>query len=315
MINKDDSILLTGYTGFLGSHVLDELKRQGYTNVTGINSKGVNLVSQEATKEFFRKYRFKHIIGCHGRTGGIGANSLYPATFFYDNLMMTTNLLNENSDLKGKAIIIGTTCSYPAEATTPFKEECLLAGGLPEISNQAYALAKIMGLVQLQAMNKQFGLKYNYLLPANLLGPRDTFDRTRSHAIPAIISKVGDAMRNREKEIVLWGTGTATREFLDVRECARGIVLSLEKNKSLEPCNLGTGQEHSILSITQMICDDMGFEGEIKLDPSKPDGQKRRCLDVSRAKQEFGFESSYPLIRSIQDTVDYYLREGRYLCN
>ena len=240
--------------------------------------------------------------------GVIGANREHPGKFFYDNLMMGAQLMEAARQAKvEKFVAIGTICAYPKFTPVPFREENLW-NGYPEETNAPYGLAKKMLLVQAQAYREEYGLNAVYLLPVNLYGPRDNFDPKNSHVIPALIKKVADAKAEGRKYIEAWGTGKATREFLYVEDAAEGIILCTEKYNKPDPVNLGAGMEISIKDLLELICKLMGFQGEIRWDSSKPDGQPRRMLDTSRAEKEFGFKAKTDFKTGLKRTIDWYLK-------
>jgi GDP-L-fucose synthase len=238
--------------------------------------------------------------------GGIGANRENPGSFFYENLMMGVEMM-EQARRRGveKFVAIGTVCAYPKFTPVPFKEDDLWTG-FPEETNAPYGLAKKMLLVQAQAYRKQYGLNAIYLLPVNLYGPRDSFDTERSHVIPALIKKCLDAVENSKRCIEVWGTGLASREFLYVVDCASAIVRATHYYDSEEPVNIGSGREISIRDLTVLIAKLTGFRGEIVWDSAKPDGQPRRCLDVSRAERAFGFRAATDFVEGVRATIDWY---------
>ncbi|MBT9132859.1 MAG: GDP-L-fucose synthase [Firmicutes bacterium] len=265
----------------------------------------------EAVKRLYRDAKSEVVIHLAARVGGIGANMKNPGSFFYENLMMGVQMM-EQGRLCGveKFVAIGTICAYPKFAPIPFREEDLWAG-YPEETNAPYGLAKKMLLVQSQAYRQQYGFNSIYLLPVNLYGPGDDFDPEYSHVIPALIKKVFDAMDNNERHIVVWGTGKATREFLYVGDAAEGIVLATEKYNKPDPVNLGAGFEISIKSLVELMCELTGFDGEIIWDTSKPDGQPRRCLDTSKAKKEFGFKAKTSFREGLKKTIEWYAIKRR----
>ncbi|MCI0353749.1 MAG: GDP-L-fucose synthase, partial [Acidobacteria bacterium] len=241
--------------------------------------------------------------------GGIGANRLNPARFFYENLIMGVQLLDE-AHLRRveKFVAVGTVCSYPKFTPVPFREEDLW-NGYPEETNAPYGLAKKMLLVQAQAYRQQYGFPAIYLIPVNLYGPRDHFDLESSHVIPALIRKCVEARRDRQPTITAWGTGSATREFLYVADCAEGILLAAELYDKPEPVNLGSGQEISIRELVARVARLSGFEGEVVWDPSKPDGQPRRRLDTSRAEREFGFRARIGLEQGLRQSIEFFVTQ------
>jgi GDP-L-fucose synthase len=244
--------------------------------------------------------------------GGIGANRLNPGRFFYDNAIMGIQLMEE-ARLVGvsKFVAVGTICSYPKHTPVPFSEDALW-DGYPEETNAPYGLAKKMLLVQAQAYRQQYGLNAITLLPVNLYGPGDNFDPESSHVIPALIRKAVEAQESGRDYIEVWGTGSASREFLFVRDAARGIALATEHYDSPEPVNLGSGREITIRHLTEMICEVCGFKGEIRWDATKPDGQPRRCLNTERARREFGFAATTDFREGLGETVAWYTRERKF---
>ncbi|MDD4083249.1 MAG: GDP-L-fucose synthase [Sphaerochaetaceae bacterium] len=299
-------ITLTGGNGFLGSFVLEELKKQGAKNIFVPSSKEYDLTTFEACKKVAKDSDI--IIHLAAKVGGIGANQEHPGDFFYDNLMMGVQLI-EQARLANveKFVAIGTICAYPKFTLVPFKESDLW-NGYPEETNAPYGLAKKMLLVQLQAYKQQYGFNGIYLLPVNLYGPRDNFDPNSSHVIPALIRKISEAKKNNSPSITVWGDGSASREFLFVKDAAKGIVLATKYYNKTDPVNLGSGNEITIKNLVELLCELMGFDGEIIWDKSKPNGQPKRCLEVSKAKKEFDFEATTNLREGLKETIDWYLK-------
>lgn len=299
-------ILITGGAGFLGSHVVDELGRAGCKQLLVFRSNEYDLRNPAETARLFRDKRPQIVIHLAAVVGGIGANRENPGKFFYDNLMMGVEVI-EQARLHNieKVVAIGTVCAYPKFTPVPFREEELW-NGYPEETNAPYGIAKKMLLVQAQAYREQYGLNSIYLLPVNLYGPGDSFDPEKSHVIPALIKKCFDAMHSGADHIEVWGTGTASREFLYVEDCARAIVLATQHYEKPEPVNLGAGREISIRDLVELICELSGFRGEIRWDPSKPDGQPRRCLDVTKAQREFGFRAETDFRAGLHNTIEWY---------
>lgn len=300
-------VIVTGGAGFLGSFVVERL-RQKNANVFVPKIEDYDLRKDKDIKMMFDDFPADMVIHLAARVGGIGANMDNPAVFFYDNLIMGAHLLEE-SRLRGisKFVIIGTICSYPKFTPVPFKEEEFW-NGYPEETNAPYGLAKKMLTVQSQAYRQQYGFNSITLLQVNLYGPRDNFNPQTSHVIPALIKKCFYAIKNKEKQIVVWGSGKPTREFLYVEDAARGILLASEKYNKSEPVNLGSGFEISIKDLAALIAEYTGFKGEIIWDKTKPDGQPRRCLDVSKAKKEFGFRAEVNFEEGLKRTIDWYRR-------
>lgn len=303
---KDKSVVVTGGAGFLGQAVVRLLQQRGCRQIFIPRSREYDLRNSAAIGRMLKKARPDVIVHLAAVVGGIGANRENPGKFFYDNIMMGVQLIDQAyRSGAAKFVAIGTICAYPKFTPVPFKEEDLW-NGYPEETNAPYGLAKKMLLVQSQAYRQQYGFNSIFLLPVNLYGPGDNFSPESSHVIPALIKKCFDAKREASSHIVVWGTGRATREFLYVDDAARGIVLAAEKYDKAEPVNLGAGFEVSIKDLTQKIVRLMGFKGKILWDASKPDGQPRRCLDTSRAKKEFGFEAKIMLEDGLKRTIRWY---------
>ena len=303
-------ILITGGAGFLGTSVVSELKRLGCRDPIVFRSRDYDLRNAGETARLFQDTQPEIVIHLAAVVGGIGANRVNPGRFFYDNLMMGVNVLEQaRLDQLEKVVAIGTVCAYPKFTPVPFREEDLW-NGYPEETNAPYGIAKKMLLVQAQAYRQQYGLNAIYLLPVNLYGPGDSFDPEKSHVIPALIKKCCDAMDSRADHIDVWGSGTASREFLYVDDCARAIVMATQRYDKPDPVNIGAGSEISIRALAESICELCGFRGEIRWDPTKPDGQPRRCLDVSKAEQEFGFLARTSFREGLLKTISWY-REHR----
>ncbi len=299
-------VCVTGGAGFLGSFVVEKLRERGATEIFVPRKRDYDLVQHEAVVRLLEEARPDVVIHLAAHVGGIGANRLHPAEFFYDNLMMGVQLMHE-SWKRGvqKFVAIGTVCAYPKYTPVPFKEDDLW-NGYPEETNAPYGLAKKMLLVQAQAYRQQYGFNAIYLLPVNLYGPRDNFDLETSHVIPALIRKMIEAQERGEKQVVLWGDGSPTREFLYVEDAAEGIVLATERYDGPEPVNLGSGQEIAIKDLAELIAKLTGFSGEIVWDTTKPNGQPRRALDTSRAKKYFGWEAKTPFEEGLRRTIAWY---------
>jgi GDP-L-fucose synthase len=308
---SDLRVLVTGGAGFLGSCVVENLRRKGCKDIFVPRSKDYNLVDNDAVKRVYRDAQPDLVIHLAATVGGIGANQAHPGSFFYDNLMMGVQMMEQGRALGiRKFVALGTVCAYPKYTPVPFKEEDLW-NGYPEETNAPYGLAKKMLLVQAQTYRQQYGLNAIYLLPANLYGPRDNFDPRSSHVIPAIIKKCLDAMDNGDRSIEVWGTGRATREFLYVEDAAEGITLAAQHYNGTEPVNLGAGFEITIRDLVSLIVKMTGFKGEIVWDKTKPDGQPRRMLNTTKAENYFGFKVKMPFEEGLRKTIDWYREQVR----
>ena len=310
---NNQKILLTGGAGFLGSYVVEELLEQGAdkNKIFIPRSSGYDLRKMDDCEKVVKDQDI--VIHLAASVGGIGYNREHPAELFYDNLMMGTQLM-ERARLAGvkKFVAIGTICAYPKHTPVPFNEADLWTG-YPEETNAPYGLAKKMMLVQAQAYRDQYDFNAIYLLPVNLYGPRDNFNPDSSHVIPALIKKFVKAKESKSPQVSVWGTGNATREFCHAKDAARGIVLATMHYDGFEPVNIGSGSEISILNLANIIKESVGFEGEVVWDINKPDGQPRRCLKVSRAKDLFNFESNISFNDGIRETVEWYIANTKQL--
>ncbi|MFJ9497454.1 GDP-L-fucose synthase family protein [Brevibacillus centrosporus] len=303
---RDKTIMVTGGAGFLGSHVVERLRNEGCQRIIVPRSREYDLRNPQAIRELLTKAAPDLIIHLAASVGGIEANRKNPGSFFYDNLSMGIHLM-EAARLCNveKFVACGTICSYPKFASVPFQEEDLW-DGYPEETNAPYGLAKKMLLVQSQAYRQQYGFNSIFLLPVNLYGPRDNFDLETSHVIPALIRKCLEAKQQNKDHITVWGTGKVTREFIYVEEAAEAIVLASEHFDGEQPVNIGTGEEITIRALAELIAEETGFAGEFRWDSEKPDGQPRRCLDVRKAKDYFGFESKVSLKEGLRKTIHWY---------
>ena len=305
-LTKSDRIVVTGGGGFLGGFVLDQLASRGYADVVPVRKKDYDLTCEADVERLYESLKPQAVVHLAAEVGGIGANRENPGRFFFANMAMGLHLI-EAARQRGlkKFVQVGTICAYPNLTPVPFNEKDLW-NGYPEVTNAPYGVAKKALLVMLQGYREQYKLNGVYVLPVNLYGPRDNFDLHSSHVIPALIRKCVEARRRGDNEIQAWGTGSASREFLYVEDCAEGIILSMEKYESPEPMNLGSGREISIRDLTTLVARLCRFEGKIVWDPSKPDGQPRRCLDVSRAKREIGFTAGTSLEEGLRKTIAWY---------
>jgi GDP-L-fucose synthase len=303
---NNKKVVVTGGVGFLGNFVVQKLKDHGATDIFIPTIEEYDLVTPEAVERLFNNVKPDVIIHLAAHVGGIGANREHPAEFFYDNLMMGVQLIHQawKHDVQ-KFVAIGTVCAYPKFTPVPFKEDDLW-NGYPEETNAPYGLAKKMLLVQSQAYRQQYGFNSIFLLPVNLYGPGDNFNLETSHVIPALIRKCIEAQAKGDKELVVWGDGSPTREFIFVEDAAEGIVIATEKYDGQEPVNLGSGYEISIKDLAGMIARLTGFNGTITWDTSKPNGQPRRCLDITRAHSFFGFRASVNFEEGLRRTIEWY---------
>jgi len=304
---KNKKVIVTGGAGFLGSFVLEQLRASGCNDIFIPIIEEYDLRREADIIRMYRQFPADMVIHLAAAVGGIGANQANPGSFFYDNLIMGIQLI-EQARLHNipKFVAIGTVCAYPKYAPVPFKEEDIW-NGYPEETNAPYGLAKKMLLVQSQAYRQQYGYNSIFLLPLNLYGPRDNFRPDSSHVIPAIIKKCVEAKRAGEGSITLWGTGSASRGFLYVEDAARGVLLAAERYNKSDPVNLGTPQEIKVKDLVEIIARLTGYKGAIVWDKTKPDGQPRRCLDITKAKKEFGFLAQTDFESGLKKTIDWYI--------
>lgn len=299
-------VVVTGGAGFLGGYVIEGLRQRGCEQILVPKVEEYDLVDSADVVRMYEDMRPDVVIHLAAVVGGIGANREHPGEFFYKNLMMGVQLI-EQARLRGieKFVAIGTICAYPKHCPVPFREEDLW-NGYPEETNAPYGLAKKMLLVQSQAYRQEYGFNSIYLLPVNLYGPGDNFDPATSHVIPALIKKCIDAIDSGADAIECWGTGQVSREFIYAADAAEAILLATERYDGPEPVNIGTGTEISIKDLAEKIAELTGFTGQIRWDPSKPDGQPRRCLDVQKAKSYFGFQAATDFSTGLRNTIDWY---------
>lgn len=303
-------VIVTGGAGFLGSFVVERLRERGCREVIVPRSKEHDLRDRDAILRLYREVRPHIVLHLAAVVGGIGANRANPGRFFYDNAIMGLQLIEYARQFEvEKFTAVGTICAYPKFTPVPFREDDLWEG-YPEETNAPYGLAKKMMLVQAQSYREQYGFNAIYLLPVNLYGPRDNFDLETSHVIPALIRKCVEAKESGRDEIVLWGDGSPTREFLYVEDAAEGLLLATERYDGSLPVNLGTGQEIAIRDLARLIAEETGFSGKIVWDTSKPNGQPRRCLDTRRAEELFGFRAQTDFREGLRRTIAWY-RESR----
>ncbi|MBV9578078.1 MAG: GDP-L-fucose synthase [Chloroflexi bacterium] len=299
-------ILVTGGSGFLGRQVLEVLAQRGYERIDAPRHADYDLTVAEQVAACVRDTQPDVIIHMAAVVGGIGANQARPGEFFYQNLVMGAELMEQaRRQSVTKFVAIGTICAYPKFTHVPFREDDLWAG-YPEETNAPYGLAKKMLLVQAQAYRAQYGFDAIFLLPTNLYGPGDNFDPQSSHVIPALIRKCVEAHDTGDTAITVWGTGQPTREFLYVRDCAEGIVAAMERYEDAEPVNLGSGEEIRIADLARLIANACDFHGQVRFDPSQPDGQPRRKLDTSRALAAFNWQATTAFPEGLQATVEWY---------
>ena len=304
---SDKRVVVTGGAGFLGSVVVAQLREQGCRSIWVPRSQDYDLVQMEAVQRLYDDAAPDIVLHLAARVGGIGANQANAGRFFYDNLMMGTQLM-EVGRQRGleKFVALATICAYPKYTPVPFREEDLWAG-YPEETNAPYGLAKKMMLVQAQAYRQQYGFNAIVLFPVNLYGPGDNFDMQTSHVIPALIRKCVEAQAKGEQQVMLWGDGSPSREFLYVDDAARAILLAAEHYNGDEPVNIGTGEEITIHDLAHLIANEVGFKGELVWDTAKPNGQPRRCLDTRRAKELFGFKANYLLQKGLSQTIEWFM--------
>lgn len=301
-------LLFTGGTGFLGKNAIPAL-RKNY-EVISVGSQDVDLCSQTATNAFVQEVAPDIIVHAAGKVGGIAANQINPGKFMYSNLCMGMNIIHAAmiEDVE-RFVMLGTVCSYPKHTPVPFRESDIW-NGYPEETNAPYGIAKKTLMKMVETYHEQYGLNGINLIPVNMYGPHDHFNLTSSHVIPALILKVHRAISNNHKKLIVWGTGEASREFLYVKDCVEAIRLAVNTDRYIgpSPVNIGTGKEIRIKDLVEMICDKMGFDGKIVYDPNKPDGQPRRCLDVSSAAENLGFCAETSLKTGLSSTIKWFMK-------
>ena len=307
-INKDDIIVVTGGTGFLGKAVVANLKENGYTRVVSLGSGDYDLRNMLSVAAMYNHKDPDVVIHLAATVGGIGANKENPGRFMYENLVMGTNLIEEgrHQELK-KFVMVGTVCAYPKFTPVPFKEEEIW-NGYPEETNAPYGIAKKALMQLIISYKEQYGFNGVNVIPVNMYGPNDNFDPKISHVIPALILKFHEAMQDQDNHgtVSVWGTGAASREFLYCDDAAEAIRVAMEDHNDPEPINIGTGDEITIKDLVHVIADEMGYEGNMVFDTSKPDGQPRRCLDVTRARDKLGFQAKVPFKEGIRKTIEWF---------
>ena len=304
-MEKNSKIYVAGHRGMVGSAILRKLQKEGYTNIIFRTSKELDLCDQHAVKEFFSEEKPEYVFLAAARVGGIVANNSFRADFIYQNLMIQNNIIHSSYENKVKKLLfLGSSCIYPKLAPQPLKEEYLLTG-LLEHTNEPYAVAKIAGIKTCDAYRAQYGCNFISVMPTNLFGPNDNYDLKNSHVLPALLRKIHEAKKNKSPFVEMWGTGTPKREFLHVDDCAEACLFLMEKYNDEQQVNVGMGSDISIKDLALLIKKIVGYEGEIKLDPSKPDGTPRKLMDVSKIntlgwKHKIGLEEG---IRSVYEEV------------
>jgi GDP-L-fucose synthase len=305
-VTHSDRIIVTGGAGFLGSFVIETLRQRGYSDIVIPRRREYDLTRAADVDRLYADHKPDVILHLAAEVGGIGANRDNPGRFFYANMAMGLHLIEKAREVGLKKFVqVGTICAYPKFTPVPFREEELW-NGYPEETNAPYGVAKKALLVMLQAYREQYGMNGIYLLPVNLYGPRDNFDLHSSHVIPALIRKCIEARDRGDEKIVAWGTGSASREFLYAPDCAEGLVRAMERYDSSEPMNLGSGREITIKDLTELVAKLSGFEGRIEWDATKPDGQPRRCLDISRAREALDWTAGTSLEDGLRQTIAWY---------
>lgn len=309
---KGKTVIVTGGAGFLGSFVCERLRARGVKEIVIPRRKDTDLTDASVVRNLYASAKPDVVLHLAAEVGGIGANQANPGRYFFANMAMGLHLIEEGRKYGKlqKFVQVGTVCAYPKFAPVPFREDDIW-NGYPEETNAPYGVAKKSLLVMLNAYRQQYGFNGVFLIPVNLYGPRDNFDLNTSHVIPALIRKCVEAQERRDSKIVCWGTGSASREFLYVEDCADGIVAGAENYNGNEPVNLGTGREISIKNLVELIAKLTGFQGKIEWDASRPDGQPRRCLDVSKAQKLFGFNAKVSFEEGLAKTIAWYRENAK----
>jgi len=306
-MDKNSKIYVSGHSGLVGSALIKELQRQGYSNIVTKPHKELDLLDSKATAEFFDKERPEYVFHLAAKVGGIVGNKTYPADFLYENQMINTNILKSAHDTKVKKLLnFGSVCIYPVAAEVPIKEQSLLTGPL-EYTNEAYAIAKISSLILAKKYKEQYGDNFISVMPANLYGPNDNFHKQNAHVIPMLLRRFVETKEAKEKEVIVWGTGKPTRDFLFSEDLAEGLVYLMLNYDELEHINIGPGCETTIKELAELMKEVTGFEGELIFDTSKPDGTPRRYLDTTKIN-ELGWKAKTPLKEGLQKMYDWFMQ-------
>ncbi len=306
-MDKNSKIYVSGHSGLVGSALIKELQRQGYSNIVTKPHKELDLLDSKATAEFFDKERPEYVFHLAAKVGGIVGNKTYPADFLYENQMINTNILKSAHDTKVKKLLnFGSVCIYPVAAEVPIKEQSLLTGPL-EYTNEAYAIAKISSLILAKKYKEQYGDNFISVMPANLYGPNDNFHKQNAHVIPMLLRRFTETTAAKEREVVVWGTGKPTRDFLFSEDLAEGLVYLMLNYDELEHINIGPGCETTIKELAELMKEVTGFEGELIFDTSKPDGTPRRYLDTTKIN-ELGWKAKTPLKEGLQKMYDWFMQ-------